>query len=212
MKGLSKKVCGAALMGLLLASESLLAINMADVQVTQWFGSGSKQALMVVDWQEPQTVVFGYRWDGTATGLDFMNAVNDANVGFTRVWHPSYVGATVFGMGFDIDGDGGSFVSGTPGFTTETGYATDAADYYAEGWYVNGYWAFYVSQDAEQWGYASEGLAHQLTDGGWDGWSWSPAPTWDGGVPNNIPLVPEPATALMLLAAAGMVLRRRVGK
>jgi hypothetical protein len=184
------------------------SLSMDDVAVSHWLGSGSKEALLVLDWQQPQTIVLGYRWDGTATGEDVIEAAQAAGIGFARTWHPSFPGA-IFGMGYDVDGDGGAFVAGTPGLSTETGYASDADDYYAEGWYVNGYWAYYVSQDGQNWGYSADGVAHALTDGSWEGWSWAPAASgWDGGVPNNIPLMPEPATA-GLMVLAGMLLSGR---
>lgn len=208
MKAVGRSVAArSCLLAVLMAANAVLAIDIDDVVVTEWTGSGANRALMVVDWQEATTIVFGYRWDGAATGLDMMNAVYNAHVGFFREWQPDYVNASVFGMGWDVDGDGGSFVPGTPG--DETGYATDPDDYYAEGWFNNGYWAYYVSPDGESWNYSGLGLAHPLADGGWDGWSWSPAPTWDGGVPDNIRLVPEPATLLMGITAVSLGLFRR---
>ena len=208
MRSISKRnpLAGLSMLGLLISGNTALALNIQNVQVTHWAGTGSKKALMVVDWQQAETFVFGYRWEDTATGLDMIEAVNSAGIGFYRQWHPDYQNQLIFGLGFDVDQDGGSFVPGAPGPHSETGYATDPDDYYAEGWYVNGYWAYYSSQDGANWAYASEGLAHQLADGAWDGWSFAPAPTWDGGVPDNIPLVPEPATAL-LLSVAGLLLR-----
>jgi len=203
-------VCVVILATSLLGSSSASALDMSDVLVSHWVGTGNQTALMVVDWQmsTTKTIVFGYRWDGTATGFDLLNAVQAADIGFEFVWHPDYVGSLVFGMGYDVNGNGGSFVSGQPGFTTEIGYATDANDYYREGWY-SGYWAYYISRDGEDWGYANEGLARTLADGDWEGWSFNSAPLWAEGPPANIPLVPEPTVGLsMLMAGMALVFRR----
>ena len=189
-----------------LGASTALAIPIEDVQVTQWVGSGAKRALLVLDWQAPTTVVFGYRWDGTATGASMLQAVADAVPGLELAWHPEYPGSSVFGMGYDVDGDGGSFAITSPG--VETGTASDPDDYYREGWFVSGYWGFYSSTDGQAWSYPSFGAAHTLADGGWDGWSFELPPTWSSGPPDNIPTVPEPATLLLTLVAAPFIYRR----
>jgi len=183
------------------------AYTFDEVAVDAWVGSGDNRALLVVDWQEARTLVLGYRWDGSATAVQMVNALHDANVGFYRKWHPEYVNKSIFGMGWDVDGDGGSFVPGFP--ENEIGYATDPDDYYAEGWMNNGYWAYFTSSNGVDWSYDGAGLEHTLTDGEWNGFSWAAAPSWDGGVPDNIPLLPEPATALLAAGALGVVVGRR---
>jgi hypothetical protein len=195
---------------LTLLTSSTLGLSIDDVQVSHWVGSGSQRALLVVDWQQPQSVVFGYRWEGTKTVENMMQAIQEANTGLFIAWHPEY--ETAFGMGYDVNGDHSLFVAGSPGIDTETGNATDAGDYYAEGWYINGYWAYYQSNNGTDWAYAIRGVSQALVDGEWDGWSWSPASSgWDGGVPNNIPLAPEPASALMILVGTALACHRRRG-
>ncbi len=48
---------------------------------------------------------------------------------------------TVFGIYYDLDGDGG-----TPTFdpAAETGSATDSADHFAERWFIKRYWAYFT--------------------------------------------------------------------
>ncbi len=183
------------------------AMAIDDVVVTQWVGQGTNRALLVVDWQAPTTIVLGYRWDGPVGGSQMMNDIATLGGRLSVAWHLDYPNQAVFGMGFDVDGDGGGFLITAPG--TETGYALDADDYYAEGWMIQGYWAFYTAPDGENWSWPGHGVAEvQLADGAWIGWSWSPASMgWYAGPPDNIPLIPEPATAL--LAAAGLMLFRR---
>jgi len=195
-----------AWLAVLAAANVAAAIEIEDVQVTQWVGEGANRALLVVDWQAPTTIVLGYRWDGAVGGATMMNDIATLGGRLSVAWHPNYPDQAVFGMGFDVDGDGGGFSTTAPG--VETGQAQDADDYYAEGWMVQGYWAFYTAPDGQHWNWPGYGIAGlQLTDGAWVGWSWSPAPTWYGGPPDNIPLIPEPATAM--LAAAGLMLFRR---
>ncbi len=46
--------------------------------INYWVGSGSNQAAMVIDWNDgttTQSYVWGYRWDGDATGQDMFEAI-----------------------------------------------------------------------------------------------------------------------------------------
>jgi len=55
---------------------SINAFGFSDI--TTWAGSGSKQVGFVVDWNDginPQSLAWGFRWDGNATGLDLLNAI-----------------------------------------------------------------------------------------------------------------------------------------
>ena len=47
--------------------------------ISNWVGTGSNQAALVVDFHNGQagdSVVFGYRWDGTASGEDMLKALS----------------------------------------------------------------------------------------------------------------------------------------
>src|SRR3974390_1833771 len=40
-----------------------------------WVGSGANQAALVIDWRDgltPESLLWGYRWNGSATGLDML--------------------------------------------------------------------------------------------------------------------------------------------
>ncbi|HPQ70576.1 MAG TPA: hypothetical protein PKW95_15735 [bacterium] len=135
-----------------------------DYDVTYWAGTGANEAVLVVDWGSV-TMMWGYRWDGSATGQDMMAAIDEASERFYAEY--LYGGAAVYGIGWDADGDGFS--------------KTDADDYYEEGW-SSGYWSYWLSTDGRTWSYSSVGFAGRtLSNGCWDGWSW---PT---SAPNNIP-------------------------
>ena len=51
-----------------------------DIQF--WVGSGSKRAALVIEWHDgnrPDAMVWGYRWDGEATGHDMIVAIAQAD-------------------------------------------------------------------------------------------------------------------------------------
>ena len=51
-----------------------------DIQF--WVGSGSKRAALVIEWHDgnrPDAMVWGYRWDGEATGHDMIVAIAKAD-------------------------------------------------------------------------------------------------------------------------------------
>ena len=46
--------------------------------ITNWTGEGENEAALVIQWnddREKNALVFGYRWDGMATGADMIRAV-----------------------------------------------------------------------------------------------------------------------------------------
>src|SRR3954465_10393847 len=47
--------------------------------ITYWVGSGSNRASLAIDWQQgssqPASLVWGYRWDGIATGAQMLSAI-----------------------------------------------------------------------------------------------------------------------------------------
>src|SRR5436190_24241983 len=58
------------------------AHSFAFTDIQYWVGSGTNQAALVIDWNLPagnQTLVWGYRWDGTATGGQMLNAIVNAD-------------------------------------------------------------------------------------------------------------------------------------
>ncbi len=56
--------------------------------VTFWTGSGANEAVLVVDFHdgaEPSSYAWGFRFDGTTTGEDMLNAVADADPNFAVI-------------------------------------------------------------------------------------------------------------------------------
>ena len=84
--------------------------------IKSWSGKGSKKAALVIQWndqREDHALVFGYRWDGLATGADMIRAVVADNpqlyglIQYTNVSSPTdpLGGYTINGFGWDRDGD-----------------------------------------------------------------------------------------------------------
>ncbi|MDE5790906.1 MAG: leucine-rich repeat domain-containing protein [Muribaculaceae bacterium] len=86
-----------------------------DIQ--SWTGEGENRAALVIQWNDPRethAIVFGYRWDGLATGADMIRAVVAANprlyglIQYTNVSSPTdpLGGYTINGFGWDADSNG----------------------------------------------------------------------------------------------------------
>ena len=47
-------------------------------EIQYWIGEGTNQCGLVIDWndgKEPRSLMWGYRWDGEATGQDVVDAI-----------------------------------------------------------------------------------------------------------------------------------------
>ena len=218
-----------ALVGVLLtASSSPADLVFGDVDTYADVGSGANQALLVLDWNDgvgDEAVAFTYNWDGLASGLDAFNAVNTAVSQMTVALHPNH--GAIFGIGFDADNDGGAITPGIPedapggSAGSENGSAADPDDHYAEGWFDNGFWAFYRgfndgntvrwdqvadSSDPDPFNWIYHSQNDELTDGHWLAFSFAQGFDAAGNPPNlpGVSVVPEPASALLL--AGGFIL------
>lgn len=195
---------GIGALGLSLVQMAQAQVNFSDIQA--WAGTGQNQAALVIDWKSgsaPQSQVWGYRWDGAATGADMLAAILQSDRRLYREWVPGFVNQAVFGVGLDRN---------------ENGFdKNDPTDSYQEGWFSNGFWAYYVdvapSTTLPSWTFASSGFdGRTLMNGSWDGLSWAQnynatAPA----VPTPISApVPEPGVwALLVSAAVGSLMLRR---
>jgi hypothetical protein len=185
-------------------------------------GEGNQIAGLVIDWndgQEPQSLAWGFRWDGTATGEDLLTAVINADERlYGKLSEPGDFGRIVYGLGYDLNNNGFGLDDGTvfedglaivPGPTKAL--PTDPFDHYEEGFFSRGFWGYYTADgpafDEDSWSFAPVGFSdRELVDGQWDGWSW--APDFADSVP-SLPVaavVPAPGSILLLLGVVG---RRR---
>jgi len=107
-----------ALAGLFLVSKSS-AVSLDDIQF--WIGSGTNRAGMVIEWSTPESalystvpapiadksLVWGYRFNGTATAAQMFEAVAaaDPRLYALGVIDPRY-GLGIYGIGFHLGGGG----------------------------------------------------------------------------------------------------------
>ena len=140
-------------------------------------GTGSNQAKIAIDFDLDVSFLFTYRWDGTATGWDALDALDAGSLDvFATDW-----------------GEWGMFVND---------FDYPGAAEYDYGLGANTGWAYYNSIDNENWSLDMGGVSFRnLNDGDWDSWVWTNySPDWFTAyrTPGAAP-IPEPAT-LMLLA------------
>lgn len=181
--------------------------------IKNWTGEGEKQAAVVIQWNtgkdsEVNSLAFGYRWNGEATGADMLVAIAKNNPRLYVLVQGTSLGYTVNGVGWDADNDGeigliytttnktyeiqnGVLENPESGYNYDYWTAKDADDYWQSGWY-QGYWSYWLKSDAsDSWGYASTGASGRvLTDGSWDGWSFCA----NMGRYSWLPTVSAPAT------------------
>lgn len=156
-----------------------------------WVGSGSNRAAIAIDWFKDSTdqpaLVWGFRWDGTATGQTMLNAIITADPRlFAKSEGHGALGSAIYGLGYD-DGDGefaldddtlfdefGFAASAGP---ADLGVAVDVDDLYREGWFL-GYWHYGLSvgnpYDGGSWKASQTGMTGRtLNDGDWDSWVYT---------------------------------------
>src|ERR1700750_554644 len=64
-------------------------INFSDIQY--WVGSGTNEAAFVVQWNDgknPDALVWGFRWNGNASGEDMLKAIAKADHRFFTLLYP----------------------------------------------------------------------------------------------------------------------------
>ncbi|ASK31591.1 secretion protein [Chryseobacterium sp. T16E-39] len=168
--------------------------DFSDIQY--WVGTGSKKAAFVVQWNDgknPDALVWGFKWDGNATGEDMLKAIAKADHRFySLLYQGTTFGTAIGGLGFDLNGQGtnGLYKSGNTtyplyplnGIVNTTAYdfddyaAIDAAnDHWKSGW-TTGYWSYWVKNPADAaFGYSSLGASSRvLENNSWDLWNFYP--------------------------------------
>lgn len=174
-----------------------------------WAGEGSKKCAIVIQWcddTEESALVFGYKWDGEATGAEAIKALVEEHPQVYGAFGSGQYGVTVGGIGFDPDGDGNFSIttaSGTVVTPDDNGILdiseaacdgatpTNANDYFHGGWY-DGYWSYWVSEPgSDEFTYSQVGASsRRLADGCIDGWMWAPGlqtSTWKQWTPAPAP-------------------------
>ena len=170
--------------------------NGALVEVDAWLGEGANETILVIDWNRldhgastvSESHAFGYRWEGQKTELEMLQDFDAAGI-FSIVMETapigSYLGNIIFNDGTEVHShiESGSWNSGC----TTNPYAR---------W---GTWG-----DTE-WDFDMIGMSEKnLIDGRFEGIN---AVMYYGTIPEgcdaefqlNIPLLPEPATLILLV-------------
>ena len=152
-----------------------------------WTGEGANHAAIAFDWDgdsdTDEALVWGYRWDGAATGEDALLAVIAADPrAFAKLYYDTDndLGVAVVGVGYDADNDGAFAVSDATSFDAATGIAVApqsdgatplGADLYAEGW-EDAYWHYGRRSAGGVWQSSTTGATDRLlSDGDWDSWA-----------------------------------------
>jgi hypothetical protein len=113
---MKKMFVALALAGLFLITKSA-AVSLDDIRF--WTGSGTNRAALVVEWSTPEsftnstvpapvtdrTFVWGYRFNGTASGSQMIKAIAAADQRLYVVASVSF-GLFVEGIGYNLDGNG----------------------------------------------------------------------------------------------------------
>jgi hypothetical protein len=179
------------------ATASAEPFSFDDIQF--WVGEGANRSALAIDWVEdssqPPALVWGYRWDGTATGRDMLLAIVEADDRlFAKLGNSPANPVRLYGLGYDTDNDGefgacneyectefDEFGLAYSGEIYVAATATDAGDYYREGWATGtGFWHYGISTppgsnpyDGGQWSDTQSGMATRaLVDGSWDSWAF----------------------------------------
>lgn len=170
------------------------ATTFDDIQY--WVGTGSNRAAFVVQWNDGKNsdaLIWGFRWDGTATGEDMLKAILKTDRRFfALLYKGTQAGSTVGGLGFDLNGAKTiGLYKGTDytypfypvnGFVNTTAYdfdaytAIDANDHWQAG-YTNGEWSYWTKNAADtNFGSVSTGASGRvLENGSWDVWNYAPS-------------------------------------
>lgn len=199
-------------------------VNMDDIVF--WVGSGSKRAALVIDFHYggsessiQQSWVWGYRWDGDATGEDMLQAILSADVNLL-IDTPGYVidisylvapnfylGETDYSPGIDVSW--GYYIAGGQ----STIYSMDfpwgpIGTFDAPNGGVN-------LPSSSEWSVSTSGSAARfLEDGSWDAWSfgsYDPITYAHIVAPSSTAYaaIPEPSSLLLFATAGGAFLLHR---
>jgi hypothetical protein len=175
------------------------AFDFSDI--ANWTGTGSNESALVIDWEDGSSqheLAWGYRWSGSATGEQMVQAIASANPNLTYLVS-SFPPYGDFVDDFKFDGSAFGFQSHDQNSTGQSAYW----EYYQG---IGTSVPTFVSQD-------NGFTVTALSDQSWDGWAWEPTYS-SNNVPGADPIaapaaVPEPASVLGLALAAVLIRRRR---
>lgn len=160
--------------------------------IAYWTGAGANRAALAIDFDGDSTtdhaLVWGFRWDGAATGRDMLDAIvaSDPRL-FARIGDSGPQLGGVMGLGYDRSDDGSFAITVGGPFDAEgfaygapneaDAQAVDPADRYREGWF-DGFWHYGIAAgnpySGGQWTFSRVGASTRpLSDGDWDSWAFT---------------------------------------
>ena len=187
--------------------------------VRYWVGSGENHAALVIDWDhtssQDEALVWGFRWDGVATGEDMIRAIveTDSRL-YLRHGTSGALGLPIYGLGYDENNDGQFALTTNVQFSAEgfaetsipdqppiqPGASAAQEDRYAEGFFT-GFWHYAIGDGNPltdgTWMSSPAGLSsRQLADGSWDAWTFETPPSlMPTGFPANPIAAATPITS-----------------
>lgn len=173
------------------AEQAQITANVDFRSIAYWVGNGDYSTALVVKWDDGKggntNLVWGYRFNAGATGIDMLRDVAAADPRFYMlVYGNSPYGAAIGGLGYDLNSNGSILLKSgnntyslTEGVYDFGGYgfdgfvSNDSLDHWRAGW-MNGYWSYWTTNRSDSiYKYSNVGASsRQLVDGGIDGWSY----------------------------------------
>ena len=178
------KKINTALLALILTSLQLQALVGSLDNIEYWVGAGANRAALVLQWNDgltPVSVAWGYRWDGTATGVDMLRAI----AGSTRVEDPAGEPAGG-GMGADDRLNLGlvKYDFGLSELSLE--YLPSAGATRTQSDWYSGYWQYLIRGGKfEYYDWATEGTAlyDEAGSNSYESGAWTSSPIGAGDRP-----------------------------
>lgn len=178
------KKINTALLALILTSLQLQALVGSLDNIEYWVGAGANRAALVVQWNDgltPVSVAWGYRWDGTATGLDMLRAI----AGSTRIEDPA--GENV-GAASGADGRLNlGLVEYSFGLSVQSlDYSPSAGATRTQSDWYSGYWQYLIrGGNFEYYDWATEGMAlyDEAGSNSYESGAWTSSPIGAGDRP-----------------------------
>lgn len=159
-------------------------------KINYWVGEGDNESALVIKWNDgkgsDKNLVWGYRWDGSASGVDMVQAIAAADARFyVLVKGDTQYGAAIGGFGYDLNGNGNiqllnngkacdviDGVCNTNDYNFDDFTSNDPEDHWGAGW-RKAYWSYWLAdKNNPVFEYSNVGASsRELTDGSIDGWS-----------------------------------------
>jgi hypothetical protein len=189
----------------LISHSRAIALDLFD-DIEFWVGSGANQAALVLDWNgnitTDNSLAWGFRWDGaTPKTVDMVTAIVTADPRlYAKMGPVGGFGIAVIGAGYDANNDG-QFAIDDDTFFDERGIASsgpedgavsvDPGDWYAEGWFVTGFWQYGVATgnpfDGGSWARSGSGISSRdVLNNTWHSLAFTPTFNFNAFAQNPI--------------------------